>query len=401
MQLPVFLGKFRRITSNNSYLPEIDGIRFFSILLVILFHFYGYFHARFDSGILEKADAYNWLTIFLLHGNRGVQLFFVLSGFILCLPFCEHFLNGKKRVDLKRYFLRRLTRLEPPYIISMVGIFVALIFFNGDSFSQLFPSLLASLVYLHGPIFNAAPRVSVVAWSLEVEIQFYLIAPLLFQVFRISPIIRRGILVLATFIFILVQHFFLRSDLTLVSHIQYFFVGILLADLYVSKVWVSFFQKHFISIMVLAIATLAGVMPLKGVLIAQLVFPALVFFLFYAILINPILKKVFSYSFIPIIGGMCYSIYLLHYPVISLIGRMSKYLKVTNYFLPNLLIQAALIIVPVLLVGGIFYYFIERPFMSNRWTNMLMGNKRKSSIRSASFENAYDGGELGSGDNDI
>jgi peptidoglycan/LPS O-acetylase OafA/YrhL len=43
----------------------------------------------------------------------GVHLFFVLSGFILALPFCKA-ARGGGSVDIKKYFWRRVTRLEPP-----------------------------------------------------------------------------------------------------------------------------------------------------------------------------------------------------------------------------------------------------------------------------------------------
>jgi len=42
-----------------------------------------------------------------------VQLFFVLSGFIVALPFARHWLEGTAAPDLKRYLLRRLKRIEP------------------------------------------------------------------------------------------------------------------------------------------------------------------------------------------------------------------------------------------------------------------------------------------------
>ena len=52
--------------------------------------------------------------------KRGVELFFAISGFILGIPFASHYLRGVPRVNLRRYFIRRLTRLEPPYIINLM-----------------------------------------------------------------------------------------------------------------------------------------------------------------------------------------------------------------------------------------------------------------------------------------
>jgi hypothetical protein len=57
---------------------------------------------------------------------------------------------------------------------------------------------------------------------------------------------------------------------------------------------------------------------------------------YYIVLKNDALRRIFGYKFIPIIGGMCYSIYLLHYTIIAICGRFTIGLAVTNYYLPNL-----------------------------------------------------------------
>ena len=101
-------------------------------------------------------------------------------------------------------------------------------------------------------------------------------------------------------------------------------------------------------------------------------FPFLLGLLYYIILHNEIVKKVFSYKFIPIIGGMCYTIYLIHYTVISILGRFTVKVHFTDYYIPNLLLQFALLIIPILLIASVFYLYIERPFMSKKWIDKLM-----------------------------
>ena len=49
----------------------------------------------------------------------------MISGFILGLPFARHVLANGPPVVLKQYFLRRLSRLEPPYIVAMITLFIA------------------------------------------------------------------------------------------------------------------------------------------------------------------------------------------------------------------------------------------------------------------------------------
>ncbi|MCW3122968.1 MAG: hypothetical protein JWQ38_2460, partial [Flavipsychrobacter sp.] len=100
--------------------------------------------------------------------------------------------------------------------------------------------------------------------------------------------------------------------------------------------------------------------------------PLLIGLFFYIVLKNDSVKNLFSYKFIPVIGGMCYSIYLLHYTIISIIGRYTTGIHFTSYYLPNLILQIVLLGIPILFISAVFYYFIEQPFMSGKWVNMLL-----------------------------
>ena len=187
-----------RITSSGRFIPEIDGLRFFAIGAVLLFHVNGYYRDKcgrtFDPP-LEQDPLYLLFNL----GNIGVQLFFVLSGFILALPFAEHHLLGAPKVPLKGYYYRRLTRLEPPYIVNLLLLFSARVLLAGTALGLL-PHLLASLFYVHSLTYGTWSRINFVAWSLEIEVQFYLLAPLLAWLFaipgrrlrRMRPLLRHG-----------------------------------------------------------------------------------------------------------------------------------------------------------------------------------------------------------------
>jgi len=90
----VLLSRFSRETSSGRFIPEMDGLRFAAITMVVLFHLNGYLVARWPlhhSGLLPQSS---WLAETALVGFRGVELFFVISGFILALPFASQHLAG-------------------------------------------------------------------------------------------------------------------------------------------------------------------------------------------------------------------------------------------------------------------------------------------------------------------
>src|SRR5215207_5804272 len=179
-----FFNRFKRITYSTSYLPEVDGLRFIAIFsVVVIMHITNYIHQKFFASTLLQ-EGY-WKN-FALEGGNGVPLFFIISGFILSLPFARWRLNGERKVVLKNYYLRRVTRLEPPYLIALLIFFIAHVWIlNAYSFSALLPHFLASAVYLHTVIYHSFSPVLPIAWSLEVEVQFYILAPLFCTIFLI------------------------------------------------------------------------------------------------------------------------------------------------------------------------------------------------------------------------
>src|ERR1700761_8877741 len=109
-QLPESL---RRVTSGSRYRPEVDGLRFIAIAIVIGWHFI----ERASRGLEAKfhqAGLQDELTNLTPGGNAGVWLFFSVSAFILAGQFAK---RTAAAGWLKGYFSRRLTRIEPPYFI--------------------------------------------------------------------------------------------------------------------------------------------------------------------------------------------------------------------------------------------------------------------------------------------
>ena len=164
-------------------LLEVDGFRFLAIFPVLIMHvFTGLSRTMVESQTLVPQLAKSIIGT----GETGVLIFFLISGFILALPFAKFHLQQGKAVSLKSYYLRRLTRLEPTYFITMLLFFFVHIILNTDTGSNLLKHLLASLSYSHNIIYGKASIINPVAWSLEVEIQFYLLLPLFLQNYAIT-----------------------------------------------------------------------------------------------------------------------------------------------------------------------------------------------------------------------
>jgi peptidoglycan/LPS O-acetylase OafA/YrhL len=376
---------FRRITSSGKFIPEIDGLRFIAITSIVFYHWYGFVSEKDINQYKDHVDYSFWLH-FLSHAHLGVPLFFVISGFILGIPFAKYYLANDKPVALKAYFFRRLTRLEPPYVLVMTALLFGAVFVAKTmSFGEGIKSYLASITYSHNLFFPGVnPRLNAVAWSLEVEVQFYILAPIMACVFLIkSSSVRRVVLWCATLLFIIINnlYFYDLHVLTLINFFQYFLIGFILSDLYVSnsRLLPETKADYLIGLFFFMVIWLFDATDFQsdiqkiGWEIVQL---SGIFFLYYYILFHKIFRFL-SLRVITNIGGMCYSIYLLHYPIISMFGNSLLARKFSAYSFVNVSIYSCIIISLVLFVSAVFFLLIERPCMDKNWYKKIFsgGNK--------------------------
>jgi peptidoglycan/LPS O-acetylase OafA/YrhL len=373
------INKFTRVTSTGSYLPEIDGLRFLAISWVFVYHLNDYLVTNY-----HVAGARIIQTIFG-NGHFGVELFFVISGFVLSLPFARYYLKQEKKVHLKKYFLRRLTRLEPPYFLIMIFLFF---FKSGTHFhiaKELTPHLIASLLYAHNIIYpGELPAINSVAWSLEIEIQFYIMMPLLAYIFTLRKNTRRTLVIAVMIIMPVIQYFYKSDTLFFYQFLQYFIAGFLLADIYVNYDKQYFYYPA--NRIKKNVLTISGMLLLMGILIipssrTDLIYtifipPAIV--LFYCIvLFIPFWKRIFSVKWISIVGGMSYTIYLLHGSVMAIFGRFVVKFGITNEYFLYFIIQFFIMSTLTMVASSLFFYFIERPCMQKDWYSKLYNKLRR------------------------
>lgn len=355
---------FRRITSQKRFIPQIDGLRFVAISSVVLFHLYASLH---HGGAVQN-PAFDAARLAML-SKRGVELFFAISGFILGVPFASSYLQGAPKVKLKQYFLRRLTRLEPPYILSLL-IWAGILFLAAhQSGREILPHLLASMAYLHNLVFNADSTINVVAWSLEVEVQFYILVPLLAGMFAIPDTrLRRGGMVILMFASALLgsQLLHTRLQASVVSYLPFFLAGFLLCDMYVTR-------RDWKPSWVWDVVALSG-WPLVWYLSpawSYFLLPFIIVALYLAAFRGRLCSALFSHPIVTDMGGMCYSLYLFHFLIISAVCRVSKPIHIGPNFWAYYLLQAILVLPFVLLLCGVFFLVIERPCMDKDWPRKL------------------------------
>ncbi|PKF50853.1 acyltransferase family protein [Enterovibrio nigricans] len=155
--------------ANIKYRPDIDGLRAIAVLLVITFHF--------NKDILPS-------------GFIGVDIFFVISGFIITSAIFPQMISGD--FTFSSFYEKRIKRILPLfYLVAILSLVLAYILFAPNDFSSFADSLRYSSVFISNIYFEKstgyfAPSSETMPllhiWSLSVEEQFYFIWPIVLLV---------------------------------------------------------------------------------------------------------------------------------------------------------------------------------------------------------------------------
>ncbi len=324
-------------------------------------------------------------------GNLGVELFFVISGLIIAYPFISAHFREQRQPSVRNFYLRRVTRLEPPYFLVMIGCYLFLrltgyIPEDTHTFAaksrSLGTSLAASLVYMHGILLGGYPKLNPPAWSLEIEIQFYILAPIvILAVLRLRHLaaIMLGILMLiAGSIFashLLENQFGPWHVVLLTKFFHLFLAGILVnllifGDLVPQRISRAVWDTEFI----VAVAILYMMDKYYYVMdtynysmiAAAAQVPCFVA-LFLAAFKGAFFRRFLSLPWVFTVGGMCYTIYLIHLPILQVITGIVMRTSYFVSFIPSLLISAVVSLPILFAVSVAFFLLIEKPCMNPKW----------------------------------
>ncbi len=357
---------------------ELEGLRFLAIIPVVIQHCVErWYRNAYTPGISAFSDA---LINYCLGGGVGVYLFYAISGFILPLPFAIKRMSGQPMGSLKTYFMRRLTRLEPPYILVMLLLAITALALHkmstGETLGYFFTGITYSstLVYRHFNMLNP------VIWSLEVEIQFYIIAPFItYLIFGVKDFAQRNLLITGSMLLVIFiqEQTGISNGLnvlryTILGQLQYFLVGILMVNLYLQqKLQPGSSTRWWDLAATISIFSMIAFRWVTGYGKTML-FVFILSILFIGAFRSGAFNRFIKRPWIMAIGGMCYTIYLLHLAIAQ--ASIELLLKIVPDAQNSLLwfsIYALFFLVCLLLTVPVFYLLVEKPCMDHTWPARL------------------------------
>lgn len=368
-------------------MPVLTGIRGWAALWVLLYHAWG------QSGskpIILDGDAFGLdVTPFFRMGGAGVTVFFVLSGFLLSLPFAAWQAGLRDKPATGAYLMRRVVRVFPAYYAQLAVLILISAIELGWSAVPSAADLARHLLMLFmPPPLGMEPR-NGVWWTLPIEFSFYMALPLIALLLRSD----RWMWLLAVAIVSMVAWRYFTVTWLADSSIQArvsaayqlpgsmdsFGFGMLASTLYVNRKAMLVRAGRAAH---LDIATLLGITVLVGAIywlhyggtgywsntpIFYLWTPALSLGITAIVLAGAgggrIARLLFANRIMVYAGLVSYSVYLWHYPILVWMRSQPFMQSVGDHGLAVLLLVG---LPATVSVASISYFLVERPFLRLR-----------------------------------
>ncbi|WP_321282186.1 acyltransferase [Marinifilum fragile] len=377
-------------TNHTNRLHGLDHLRAIAIILVMIFHY--------GRGIPD------WLEPIKRIGWTGVDLFFVLSGYLIGFQLLKEF-KGSSKINLKRFYMKRLFRIVPAYLAILVLYYSLGSLREGSGLPPLWKFLTFTQNY---GLDSQTQKSFSHAWSLCVEEQFYLLMPISIILFfqtrlqKLAPYLMLALIGIGILLRIynwneFVQPFIENGSRRLMvqgllekvyypSHnrMDGLIVGVLIASIFNFKPDCQTFLSKYgnlslllgLVLFLLAYQICESILSFEAMVYGlPLISLAYGFIVMGAISPTSILYKLKS-RFTFVMATLSYAIYLSHKQVYHFVKVLVT--DIDNEFIQQNVFWICLILA---VIGGlILHLFIEKPFLRLR-DQLLIGSEKKQEIR--------------------
>lgn len=364
-------------------IPALTGLRFFAAMAIVLHH--------------SQDDYFFHQGIFQAFGlDRAVQMFFALSGFVLCL-------NAGKYSNIADFMVARFARVWPVHLFALL--FVVWLILPGGIPGLLDRSKLGllainlALLQAWDPNYKVVYSYNAPSWSVSCEMLFYLLFLPLFR-FMSARLFWNSLIVAAALILLLIcgSHVAAHYRITNLNHLEYvnpianlpiFVLGILTGLIFnrTTPLQINFAAASAIQAAILVLVLVSNDLPpLSGADLFGLTFSrfgedftAAVWFcvLFYALgSMDGIVSRGLGLRWIVYLGEISYPIYMVHDPILVWIASTQKPLVGLPVWL-----QWSLGICMILALSAAVHHIIERPCMN--WIRHGFRRLRQTRVQAA------------------
>lgn len=351
-----------------SHLPSLDGIRALAVLAVIASHLpvlLSYQHPT----------PWPWLNKFISGGFLGVDVFFVLSGFLITsLLLKEHSRFGQ--IKLSHFFARRALRLFPAlYLLLAIDFLIAI--YEKTSLSGQWNITWATVLYLNNwyfvwPSLRNGPADFQTnlghLWSLSVEEQFYLVWPivifLIMKLKKVKTFLTIFVVVLMTLVAIrrtMLWHdnnFYLEILIRTDARLDSLLMGALLAVCfrYIQVSTKMLRWGAYASLPVFVLIAYQGPESPFFYTIGFTIVAMLAFIMIYAAVEQAWgINRILEHKWLTFIGQISYGLYLWHFVVFTFLSK--------HFFVGPRVMRISVGLLITFAITLLSWFFVEKPFL--------------------------------------
>jgi peptidoglycan/LPS O-acetylase OafA/YrhL len=312
----------------SEHIPIFNLLRALAALGVCLIHLH------YEVGLNRYP-----INKIITHGQQGVAIFFVVSGFII--PYSLWNSDYKVKYFFS-YIFRRSVRIDPPYLLIIL-----ICLLTGYKFDLL--KIIYHLFYLIP--FSNQNWYQGVFWTLGVEFQFYILIGLLFPLLKNS----NSNLIIGCLVLIGITGYFIpypKNFGFIFHHAHYFSFGIITLLAWKKRIPIFTAQMSMLFLALFLTFTVSINCGFVGFIVAQAIL--------YLKFENPITN---------FLGKISYSLYLTHSLTAEFLGKLLKPYAINPYVLFGIMIVCSI------LLAFIFYFFMERVALN--WSKRIkIGGKK-------------------------
>jgi len=313
-------------------ISNLQLLRAFAALNVVFFHIIGTSKA-YGFGVVSLSFLEGW-------GGNGVDIFFVISGFIMV------YIQNLKGRTPQEFAVDRIVRIVPVYWLLTILVIVSFFILPSSSLNSTSPGiseLISSLLFIHQPMYESTP-ILFVGWTLEYEMMFYMI-------FAASILIKKRIYsYILVLIALAVSHLYFEAN----PIVYEFFFGMLLGYFHL-----FYKARNDVGICALSLGVIGLTLPLFSNVLSfvdnRVIYSGIPSLL---IVFGAIYSKQFNNSVMAILGNASYSIYLIQ---VFTIPIFYKALTLINIGEIDTDMLAFLCLAFTSIAGVVCYWLFEKP----------------------------------------
>lgn len=300
---------------SDNRISHLDGLRGVAVVIVVFFHAYSQWNS------IEPFTQHEFLSRAFVHAWLGVYLFFAISGYVI-------YMTLLRSQNIFMFGISRYLRLMPAMLVASLFIYAASFFTPERPSGPVgFLDLLTSITFVDPQFINKATGLTLNSldsafWSLYVEVQFYILAAILFFAFKDKQLYGLVVLYVTYFTAYVLSTNGIGGppieriyELLLYARVKYF--AWFLIGIYAFK---YLQEKNNSKLLAIAFFAVLGTIQLlmeegySNSLLISIIATALVFVL---PMFSPMLRTLLSSKILLFFGSISYALYLLHQNIVT------------------------------------------------------------------------------------